>query len=375
MANKKVQKAGKAAQTARSNPYVQRLIEDEDLRKNIVAGLRVGPRRLCAAEQRQEPDEADLRRQEAAEAHQGDRGQRARRERRAARGAQEAEERRRLRPRPAARHRRRRGRAGACPRGCARRCSTRCSAPRRSSSTPRRPRRHPRRRHGRRRRPWPIWFERAPTGRPLSYRGWHGPWTSTGSASAGTCSAGPPIATRRSPCSTPTSRPAATSSTPPTRYMRPNMGNSETIIGEWMAARGNRDQLVIATKVGSDGGLSAAEHRRARRRRRWSACRPTGSTSTTRTRTTARVPVEETVRAFDQTVRDGKVLQVAASNVPPERLRESLELAEREGLAPYSGCSRTTTSSSARATSATTRRSWRATGCRSRRTTRSPSAS
>ena len=36
MANKKVQKAGKAAQTARSNPYVQRLIEDEDLRSNIV---------------------------------------------------------------------------------------------------------------------------------------------------------------------------------------------------------------------------------------------------------------------------------------------------------------------------------------------------
>jgi hypothetical protein len=36
MANKKVQKAGKAAQTARSNPYVQRLIDDEDLRKNIV---------------------------------------------------------------------------------------------------------------------------------------------------------------------------------------------------------------------------------------------------------------------------------------------------------------------------------------------------
>src|SRR5215212_12256462 len=36
MANKKVQKAGKAAQSARSNPYVQKLIEDEDLRKNIV---------------------------------------------------------------------------------------------------------------------------------------------------------------------------------------------------------------------------------------------------------------------------------------------------------------------------------------------------
>jgi hypothetical protein len=36
MANKKVQKAGKAAQSARSNPYVQRLIEDEDLRNSIV---------------------------------------------------------------------------------------------------------------------------------------------------------------------------------------------------------------------------------------------------------------------------------------------------------------------------------------------------
>src|ERR1700760_530852 len=36
MANKKVAKAGKAADNVRANPYVQRLIEDEDLRKNIV---------------------------------------------------------------------------------------------------------------------------------------------------------------------------------------------------------------------------------------------------------------------------------------------------------------------------------------------------
>jgi hypothetical protein len=36
MANKKVQKAGKAADKARSNPYVQKLVEDEDLRKSIV---------------------------------------------------------------------------------------------------------------------------------------------------------------------------------------------------------------------------------------------------------------------------------------------------------------------------------------------------
>jgi hypothetical protein len=36
MANKKVAKAGKAAEKARSNPYIQRLVEDEDLRKSIV---------------------------------------------------------------------------------------------------------------------------------------------------------------------------------------------------------------------------------------------------------------------------------------------------------------------------------------------------
>ena len=36
MANKKVAKAGKAADNVRANPYVQRLVEDEDLRKNIV---------------------------------------------------------------------------------------------------------------------------------------------------------------------------------------------------------------------------------------------------------------------------------------------------------------------------------------------------
>jgi len=39
MANKKVKKAGQAAQTARSNPYVQRLIDDEDLRQSIVTSF------------------------------------------------------------------------------------------------------------------------------------------------------------------------------------------------------------------------------------------------------------------------------------------------------------------------------------------------
>ena len=117
-------------------------------------------------------------------------------------------------------------------------------------------------------------------------------------------------------------------------YMRPNMGISETIIGEWMAARSNRDSLVIATKVGSDGGLSAANiasHAQASLERLqtdridlYYAHKDDGS-----------VPVEETVRAFDALVREGKVLHVAMSNTTGERLAESLELASSEGLAPY----------------------------------------
>jgi aryl-alcohol dehydrogenase-like predicted oxidoreductase len=117
-------------------------------------------------------------------------------------------------------------------------------------------------------------------------------------------------------------------------YMRPNMGISETIIGEWMTARGNRESLVIATKVGSDGGLGAAniashaiqslERLQTDRIDLYYAHKDDGS-----------VPVEETVRAFDALVREGRVLHVAMSNTTGERLAESLELAAAEGLAAY----------------------------------------
>src|SRR4051812_27426420 len=117
-------------------------------------------------------------------------------------------------------------------------------------------------------------------------------------------------------------------------YMRPNMGVSETIIGEWMAARGNRDAVVIATKVGSDGGLSAANI----------AAKVEGSLRRLQTdridlyyahKDDGSVPVEETVRAFDALVREGKVRAVAMSNTTGERLAASLALAERERLARY----------------------------------------
>jgi len=117
-------------------------------------------------------------------------------------------------------------------------------------------------------------------------------------------------------------------------YMRPNMGVSETIIGRWMAERGNRDDIVLATKVGSEGGL-AAENITAR---------VEGSLQRLQTdridlyyahKDDGSVPVSETLRAFDALVRDGKVRHIAMSNTTPERLRESLEVSWREGLAEY----------------------------------------
>src|SRR5918998_4104408 len=114
-------------------------------------------------------------------------------------------------------------------------------------------------------------------------------------------------------------------------------GESETIIGEWMAARGNRDSVVVATKVGSwpqRKGLSATNINEAvqdslRRLRTdyidlYYAHRDDPDTAQ-----------EETADAFDALVRAGKVRAVAASNFSAERLRSALEIPARDGLASY----------------------------------------
>ncbi|MFI6640212.1 aldo/keto reductase [Streptomyces sp. NPDC050504] len=114
-------------------------------------------------------------------------------------------------------------------------------------------------------------------------------------------------------------------------------GESETVIGNWLASRGNRDDVVIATKVGAHPeykGLAPATVKGA------------VEESLRRLRTDRidlyythfddpAVPVEEIVTALDQLVREGKVREVAASNISPERLRDSLDFADREGLAKY----------------------------------------
>jgi aryl-alcohol dehydrogenase-like predicted oxidoreductase len=104
-----------------------------------------------------------------------------------------------------------------------------------------------------------------------------------------------------------------------------------------MASRGNRDSVVVATKVGSwpqRKGLSAKNIAEAvddslRRLRTdhidlYYAHRDDPDTAQ-----------EETAEAFDALVRAGKVRAIAASNFTADRLRSALEISPRAGLASY----------------------------------------
>jgi aryl-alcohol dehydrogenase-like predicted oxidoreductase len=116
-------------------------------------------------------------------------------------------------------------------------------------------------------------------------------------------------------------------------------GMSERIIGRWMAARGNRDELVIATKVGRAQGMRGLADATIR----------TGVEESLERLGTDRIdlyyahaddpdtPLEETMAAFDALVREGKVRHVAASNYSAPRLAEALRVSDGEGLARYVG--------------------------------------
>ncbi|MGD0677827.1 MAG: aldo/keto reductase [Polyangiaceae bacterium] len=114
-------------------------------------------------------------------------------------------------------------------------------------------------------------------------------------------------------------------------------GESEAIIGRWMAARRNRHRIVIATKVGMLAGLNGLGAQTIRAAAEASLRR----LGTDRIdlyyahRDDPATPIEETLRAFDALVRDGKVRYIAASNFNAERLSQSLETSKREGLARY----------------------------------------
>ena len=117
-------------------------------------------------------------------------------------------------------------------------------------------------------------------------------------------------------------------------------GESETIIGRWMAARGNRAKVVVATKVGMAGG--PAQPKGLTRDRIRAGC----EASLERLQTDyidlywaheddPSTPLEETLRAFDELVRDGTVRAIGASNYSAARLREAVDVSARHDLARY----------------------------------------
>ncbi|MFF8649734.1 aldo/keto reductase [Streptomyces griseoluteus] len=114
-------------------------------------------------------------------------------------------------------------------------------------------------------------------------------------------------------------------------------GESETIIGEWVRARGARDQVVIATKVSQHPefqGLGATNIKAAAD----ASLRRLGTDHIDLYYThfdQPEVPVEEIIGALDELVRAGKVRYIGASNISAERLKESLEFSDRAGLARY----------------------------------------
>ena len=116
-------------------------------------------------------------------------------------------------------------------------------------------------------------------------------------------------------------------------------GESETIIGDWLKRRGKRDDVIIATKVGSEmgprkKGLSMAYIARAVE----DSLRRLGTDHIDLYQShqdDPETPIEETLEAYGALIKAGKVRAIGASNFTPERLAASLEASARLGLPRY----------------------------------------
>ena len=114
-------------------------------------------------------------------------------------------------------------------------------------------------------------------------------------------------------------------------------GESEAILGRWMADRRCRDRIVVATKVGLLAGATGLSAKSIRK----------GAEDSLRRLRTDRIdlyyahqddpatPLEETLGAFDTLVREGKVSHAAASNFTEPRLAEAMALSKASHPARY----------------------------------------
>jgi aryl-alcohol dehydrogenase-like predicted oxidoreductase len=116
-------------------------------------------------------------------------------------------------------------------------------------------------------------------------------------------------------------------------------GESEAVIGRWLKARGNRDQVILATKVGSRMGsgkqglsrqhiLASVEDSLQRLHTDYIDLYQSHRDDTD-------TPLEETLQTFDELVRQGKVRAIGASNYTAPRLAEALRISDQQGYARY----------------------------------------
>ena len=116
-------------------------------------------------------------------------------------------------------------------------------------------------------------------------------------------------------------------------------GESETILGHWIKRRGRHDDVVIATKVGSDMGLGYRSLKREHilkeaeqsLRRLQVDCIDLYQSHWDDEKT----PLEETLEAYSRLMRDGKVKAIGASNLSAERLLEALGTSRAHDLPRY----------------------------------------
>ena len=116
-------------------------------------------------------------------------------------------------------------------------------------------------------------------------------------------------------------------------------GESESVIGEWMNARKARDKVVVITKVGSDMGSGKRDLTKA-------YILKAVEDSLRRLRTDVidlylshwpdpETPYEETLSAYDELLKAGKVRAVGCSNLDATQLRAALDVAKDKGLPRY----------------------------------------
>jgi len=116
-------------------------------------------------------------------------------------------------------------------------------------------------------------------------------------------------------------------------------GESETVLGKWLKSRGNRDKVIIATKVGSDMGNG-----RKGLKSGYIAQAVEDSLKRLQTdfidlyqshRDDLETPQEETLEAYGKLVKAGKVRTIGASNFTAERLASALAISAKNGLPRY----------------------------------------